>query len=239
MSLSFALHDIDGLVQERRNSIANALESRRSCINPSISWSHSTIFKTKSMNSPTATPVQSSTAMSVLTVIADNASLSICPGSNLERMDEFYVIHVADRAPELAILDNDNNSCIGVDSLDQQVFRLVTYIEVPTSVCTLQVTYKIRGMPCDYKSLVVYHYNLGANSNPVNQCSMISSRNHDNTTHCVFACLDVCLRRSVLVIEMLIQQVPGRRGISIRFCGLDVARQWDYGCLLLVLAGNF
>ena len=32
------LHDhIDGLVQERRNSIANALELRLSCINPSIS----------------------------------------------------------------------------------------------------------------------------------------------------------------------------------------------------------
>ena len=29
-------HDIDGLVPERRNSIANALELRLSCINPSI-----------------------------------------------------------------------------------------------------------------------------------------------------------------------------------------------------------
>ena len=31
--------DIDGLVQERRNSIANALELRLSCNNPSI-WCH-------------------------------------------------------------------------------------------------------------------------------------------------------------------------------------------------------
>ena len=30
---------IDGLVQERRNSIANALELRLSCTNPSI-WPH-------------------------------------------------------------------------------------------------------------------------------------------------------------------------------------------------------
>ena len=29
-------HHIDGLVQERRNSIANALELRLSCTNPSI-----------------------------------------------------------------------------------------------------------------------------------------------------------------------------------------------------------
>ena len=29
-------HDIDGLVQERRNSIATALELRLSCTNPSI-----------------------------------------------------------------------------------------------------------------------------------------------------------------------------------------------------------
>ena len=31
---------IDGLVQERRNSTANALELRLSCTNPSISWRH-------------------------------------------------------------------------------------------------------------------------------------------------------------------------------------------------------
>ena len=31
--------DIDGLMQERRNSIANALELRLSCIDPSI-WYH-------------------------------------------------------------------------------------------------------------------------------------------------------------------------------------------------------
>ena len=34
----FNEHHIDGLVQERRNSIANALELRLSCTNPSICW---------------------------------------------------------------------------------------------------------------------------------------------------------------------------------------------------------
>ena len=33
---SFGIYQIDGLVQERRNSIANALELRLSCTNPSI-----------------------------------------------------------------------------------------------------------------------------------------------------------------------------------------------------------
>ena len=32
----FILHDMDGLMQERHNSIANTLELRLSCINPSI-----------------------------------------------------------------------------------------------------------------------------------------------------------------------------------------------------------
>ena len=41
---------IDGLVQERRNSIANALELRLSCTNPSI-WSNSGDFQ---MNKPSA-----------------------------------------------------------------------------------------------------------------------------------------------------------------------------------------
>ena len=36
-----AIFHIDGLVQERRNSIANALELRLSCTNPSISCRHS------------------------------------------------------------------------------------------------------------------------------------------------------------------------------------------------------
>ena len=31
-----SLHDINGLVQERRNSIANALELRLSCTNPGL-----------------------------------------------------------------------------------------------------------------------------------------------------------------------------------------------------------
>ena len=35
--------DIHGLVQERRNSIANALELRLSCTNPSI-WSDSELL---------------------------------------------------------------------------------------------------------------------------------------------------------------------------------------------------
>ena len=33
-----SLHNTDGLVQERRNSIANALELRLSCTDPSIRW---------------------------------------------------------------------------------------------------------------------------------------------------------------------------------------------------------
>ena len=37
MTLNF---NIDGLVQERRNSIANALELRLSCTNPSIFGGH-------------------------------------------------------------------------------------------------------------------------------------------------------------------------------------------------------
>ena len=45
MSLfSWTLSQIDGLVQERRNSIANALELHLSCINPSKCWH---IFYTK------------------------------------------------------------------------------------------------------------------------------------------------------------------------------------------------
>ena len=39
------LSHIDGLVQERRNSIANALELRRSCTNPST-WSETIQKKT-------------------------------------------------------------------------------------------------------------------------------------------------------------------------------------------------
>ena len=35
-SKKFPIYNIDGLVQERRNSIANALELHLSCTNPSI-----------------------------------------------------------------------------------------------------------------------------------------------------------------------------------------------------------
>ena len=35
---------VDGLVLERRNSIANALELRLSCTNPSMYWVHTTYF---------------------------------------------------------------------------------------------------------------------------------------------------------------------------------------------------
>ena len=66
--------DFDGLVQERRNSIANALELRLSCTNSSIYWLNRCIFQELKL----LTPSPQSTHWPLVDVVRASAATILC-----------------------------------------------------------------------------------------------------------------------------------------------------------------
>ena len=160
-------------------------------------------------------------AASLMTVVQDQSESSSCPVTPLT--DHSYGNHfitIMDRNTELAVMDNDINTCLDASIETHRVFRLVSYIYVTPSVLSLRVVLMIYGLSCTKQGLVSY-YRISTDEHDIHFQECISTGMNDKQ-QCEFTCHNICPDEPIVMVYVQLEKMPKDIDFPVNICGMTV-----------------
>ena len=162
-----------------------------------------------------------------MTVLLDESKSPSCPLGPLEH--NAYgnaMITVENRSTELALMDQDIDTCLVAFHQGRRFLRLVAYIYIPSTVNSLRIQMNISGLPCNDPGLVVYHQlSTGGHVKfGLQECALTThTAGEDARQECGFVCHNVCPERLVVKVFVQVESWLEKGNTPTKICGMNVS----------------
>ena len=160
-------------------------------------------------------------AVIVMTVMQDESKSPSCPvAPRTDHTNGNAVITIRDRTTELALMDQNIDTCLIAFDQGRHFLRLVAFIYVPSTVDNLRIQLMISGLHCVAPELVVYHQTL---TGEFNECVFTTRTELNQQQECGFLCNNVGPDKLVVRVYIQFERWYRKEATIVRICEMSLA----------------